>query len=104
MLASKATMLLLLARCKHSSSFCTFGSDEGKKVLWHWPQVRYLYVFYLKNPHEFKDDFWHLFINLWVISVSFVSQFTFVQLPGKQPMNYYLCIGQVIIVSKLFWG
>ena len=61
--------------------------------------ARYLFVFYLKNPFDFKDDFWHMFINIWVMAVSFVSQFIFVLMPGKQPMNFYLCTGQV----RHFW-
>ena len=56
--------------------------------------VRYLYIFYLKNPSEFKDDFWHVFINIWVTSFCFISQFIFIFLPGIQPLNYYLCIGK----------
>jgi len=59
--------------------------------------IRYMYVFYLKNPFDFKDDFWHFFLNFWVVGFSIVSQFTFVFLPGKQPMNFYLCTGQVAI-------
>ncbi len=55
--------------------------------------ARYLYIFYLKNPSEFKDDFWHLFINIWVNCFCFVTQYIFIFLPGIQPLNYYLCIG-----------
>ena len=54
---------------------------------------RYLYVFYLKNPSEFQDEFWHTFINLWVGCFGFLSQFTFMYLPGHQPISYYICIG-----------
>jgi hypothetical protein len=54
---------------------------------------RYLYVFYLKNPSEFQDEFWHTFINLWVGCFGFLSQFTYLYLPGHQPINYYFCIG-----------
>jgi len=54
---------------------------------------RYLFVFYLKNPSEFQDEFWHTFINIWIICFGFLSQFTYVYLPGHQPVNYYLCIG-----------
>jgi len=53
----------------------------------------YLFVFYLKNPSEFQDEFWHTFINIWIVSFGFLSQFTYMYLPGHQPVNYYLCIG-----------
>ena len=56
--------------------------------------ARYLFVFYLKNPSEFMDEFWHIFLNVWVICFAFISQFIFVCLPGSQPLNFYLCVGQ----------
>ena len=54
---------------------------------------RYLFVFYLKNPSQFKDDFWHKCINIWVVAFCFISQFAVAYLPGRQPLNYYLCVG-----------
>ena len=29
--------------------------------------VRYILIFWLKNPLSFHDDFWYIFINLWVV-------------------------------------
>ena len=29
--------------------------------------VRYIFIFWLRNPLNFNDDFWCFFINLWVI-------------------------------------
>jgi hypothetical protein len=31
---------------------------------------RYVYIFHLKNPAAFDDDFWALFLNLWVTFAS----------------------------------
>ena len=55
---------------------------------------RYLFVFYLKNPSDFKDEFWHSFLNKWVVFFGIISQIIFVSLPGIQPLNFYLCTGQ----------
>jgi len=55
---------------------------------------RYLYIFHLKNPARFQDEFWQLFVNIWVVSFGITSQFVFVFLPGRQPISFYLCNGQ----------
>jgi hypothetical protein len=47
----------------------------------------------VKNPTALQDDFWHLFINIWTLGCSVISQFVYIILPGKSPSNYYLCIG-----------
>ena len=57
--------------------------------------ARYAYIFYLKNPAGFQDEFWNRFLNLWVFGFSFISQAAFVYLPGRQPLNYYICIGKI---------
>jgi hypothetical protein len=59
---------------------------------------RYLYIFYLKNPARFQDEFWHSFVNIWVVSCGIISQSIFVILPGRQPISFYLFGGQDPIV------
>ena len=56
--------------------------------------VRYLFIFRLKDPFNFQDDFWYLFANLWVVTFSLSSQFVYLYLPGCQPLNYFICTGQ----------
>jgi hypothetical protein len=56
--------------------------------------VRYLFIFWLKDPFNFQDDFWYLFANLWVVTFSLSSQFVYLYLPGCQPLNYFICTGQ----------
>jgi len=56
--------------------------------------VRYLLIFWLKDPFQFQDDFWYLFANIWVITFSVTSQFIYLYLPGCQPLNYFICSGQ----------
>ena len=36
--------------------------------------TRYIFIFHLKNPAAFQDDFWHLFINLWMIFANMLIQ------------------------------
>ncbi len=54
---------------------------------------RYVFIFWLKNPVAFQDEFWHFFLVIWMIGFSFVSQWIFAYFPGTQPLNYYVCLG-----------
>jgi hypothetical protein len=77
--------------------------------------ARYLFIFYLKNPFQFQDEFWHTFCNAWVASFALLSQFVFVYSPGHQPLNFFLCVGKnprcqfhqhflrAFLVRKSFW-
>ena len=38
--------------------------------------ARYLLIFWTKNPGFVKDDFWSLFISIWIYIFSFVTNFT----------------------------
>lgn len=55
--------------------------------------VRYLLIFYIKNLFGFDNRFWSTYINMWVISFCALSQFVFVFMPGRQPINFYICSG-----------
>jgi hypothetical protein len=55
--------------------------------------VRYLSIFCLKSPLTFQNEFWFLIVNIWVVTFSILSQVVFLLLPGRQPLNYYLCTG-----------
>jgi len=57
--------------------------------------LRYLFIFSLRNPATFQDEFWNCFINILVVSLSFLSQVIFAYLPGRQPLTYYFCTGQI---------
>jgi len=47
-----------------------------------------------KNPTAIQDDFWQLFINLWTFTFSVISQYVYYILPGKNPINFYICMGE----------
>jgi hypothetical protein len=40
-----------------------------------------------------KDEFWCFFLTMWSAFVSILSQTVFVISPGKNPINYYMCMG-----------
>jgi len=56
--------------------------------------VRFICTCCVKNPTALQEEFWQLFINLWTVACSFLSQLIYFLLPGKSPMFYYLCIGE----------
>ncbi len=55
---------------------------------------RYIFIFCLKNPMAFQDEFWSFFINLWLSIFCLVSQWLILYLPGQQPISFYFCSGQ----------
>ena len=59
--------------------------------------VRYSYVFLFSNPTCMQDEFWIAFINIWTVSVSIIAQVTFVLTPGKNPIHFYICVGEIPI-------
>lgn len=54
---------------------------------------RYAYIFWLKNPTAFHDDFWYLFICLWVFATSVYLQANWILISSYLPMSYYMCTG-----------
>ncbi len=55
---------------------------------------KYLFVFKLRNPGGFLDDFWTVFINIWVFGFCTLSQFAQTILPDSLTMNYFFCTGE----------
>ena len=55
--------------------------------------TRYLFIFYLKNPAGFYDEFWYKFILAWIIMFSWISQIPVYLGPGKHFPNFYICAG-----------
>jgi hypothetical protein len=53
--------------------------------------IRYLYIFVLKNPAAFQDDFWYHFINFWIKSFSLIFQGSWHILAVRQPVGFYIC-------------
>ena len=49
--------------------------------------IRYIFIFWMKNPAGFRDDFWEAFVSLWIVGFAMISQFVFVFMPGKITFN-----------------
>jgi len=54
---------------------------------------RYIFIFWLKNPAAFQDEFWSPFVNVWVILFSIFSQIVFEWMLGKDTLNHHICTG-----------
>jgi hypothetical protein len=56
--------------------------------------ARYVFIFHLKNPAAFNDDFWSWFINIWTIFSSVFLQIFMALLPGRRTLYFYICSGR----------
>ena len=54
--------------------------------------VRFVFIFYLKNPTATQDDFWKMFLVTWIIGFTFLTHFVFAVLPGRNPNSFYICL------------
>jgi hypothetical protein len=56
--------------------------------------TRFTYIFILKNPANFNDDFWWQMMNIWIklFSITFQSCWHFTT--ERQPIGYYICVGK----------
>jgi hypothetical protein len=55
--------------------------------------TRYIFIFWLKNPAAFNDEFWFVYVNLWSIGFSTIYQFLRGIVPGNQLLEYNICSG-----------
>ena len=64
--------------------------------------MRYISIFWLKNPAAFQDEFWSLFANLWVVTFSWISQFVFDVMLGQDNYHIHICTGHppILIENK----
>ncbi len=53
--------------------------------------VRYVCIFHLKNALLANDDYWHLFINLWVFFSTLITNGVNWFLPGLYTPTYEIC-------------
>ena len=62
--------------------------------------VRYIFIFWLKNPAAFYDDFWCDFIGIWVHGFSLISLFVWHTIAKFQTMGFCICTGQNISENR----
>ena len=53
--------------------------------------IQYLFIFWLKNPAGINDDFWSLFLTMWIAGFSYIFYFVYFLLPGRKPPSFYIC-------------
>jgi hypothetical protein len=61
---------------------------------------RYIFIFWLKNPAAFQDDFWNLFSSVWIIGYSIISQIVSFKMPGRYTLYYYICTGKSSLADE----
>jgi hypothetical protein len=54
---------------------------------------RYFYIFVLKNPAGFNDDFWAFFLNIWATMLCLLTKTTYHLAIPQQAMPFYICCG-----------
>ena len=55
--------------------------------------IRYAFIFWLKNPGAFNDDFWHRFVSLWTIMAGSLFQYVIASLPNRKLIGVDVCMG-----------
>jgi hypothetical protein len=55
---------------------------------------RYVCIFWLKNTAAVDEQLWGRIIFTWSTVFGYGTQFVFIFLPGKHPVNYYVCVGK----------
>ena len=58
--------------------------------------TRYIFIFHLKNPAAFDDQFWELFVAVWIVGFSVISQFVFAVWPGSEGLKMATLIEYII--------
>ena len=65
--------------CLHNPTALVFG--------------RYLFIFWLKNPAAFHNEFWITFFNIWSKGSSLIFNCIWCFLAEHLMVNYYVCSG-----------
>ena len=56
--------------------------------------IKYIFIFWLKNPAAFRDEFWIIFINAWIKGFGFIYNFVWFFKAEHQIINFYICTGK----------
>ena len=57
--------------------------------------TRYVMIFYLENHAAFLDEFWSVFVNIWLLGCILLSNGTYHILMDKierKPYYFYICV------------
>ena len=61
---------------------------------------RYVYIFKLKNPAAFRDDFWCFLVSLWIYLVVLIFSTTSSILANFQILPNFICTGQITCLPE----
>ena len=61
---------------------------------------RFVFIFILRNPTAFQDDFWSLFGNIWILAFCWIGQIVSEIMLGCDNLNTNICAGKNIIISR----
>jgi len=65
--------------------------------------TRYLFIFWLKNPMAFSDDFWIAFIRVWITAVSVFTLGTWHAIADFNVIGFYSCSGHDFTIARQFF-
>ena len=61
---------------------------------------RFMFIFVLRNPSAFQDDFWSLFGNIWILSFCCLGQIVSELMLGCENLNTNICVGKNIYIPS----
>ncbi len=56
---------------------------------------RYIYIFKLRNPVAFNNEFWCLFVSVWIHTFNFILMVSANILSNYQSLSNFICTGKV---------
>ena len=77
--------------------FIGFGKNSLRSMLLLYLDAiilsSYVVTVWLKNPERLKDDFWSLYVTLWIFFANTIFYLTAYILPGEWSHSFYTCAG-----------
>ena len=61
---------------------------------------RFVFIFVLRNPTAFQNNFWSLFGNIWILAFCWIGQTVSEIMLGCDNLNTNICAGKNISISK----
>ena len=61
---------------------------------------RFVFIFVLRNPTAFQDDFWSLFGNIWILAFCWIGQTVSEIMLGCGNLNTNICAGKNLSISR----
>ena len=61
---------------------------------------RYIFIFWLKNPAIFNDDFWSRMASLWIVGFCFLVKFVYGFLLGSDNVGFGSCVVKPVKISR----